>query len=63
MYPEGWDEDQNRGPCDICGEEIDYESPLPSKNEAGEFCDPADPGGKHYIAHAQCGIDAGFQLA
>ena len=47
--------------CKICGEEIDRSSPLPSKNEAGEFIDRAT--GRHVIAHAQCGIDAGLELA
>lgn len=51
-------------PCDICGEEIDWLSPLPSKCEAGEFYDPNLPiDAKHVVAHAQCGIDRGLELA
>jgi hypothetical protein len=54
--------------CELCGELIDWSSPLPSKSEAGEFYDPSidkgdSPMQGHVIAHAQCGIDAGLDMA
>lgn len=53
-----------RSTCELCGEPFK----LPEENEqVGEFYDPAKAaiGGAtgHVIAHAQCGIDAGLDLA
>lgn len=44
--------------CELCGEEIDYESTV---DPGGEFHDPEKEGA--VIAHAQCGLDAGLEPA
>lgn len=47
--------------CDYCGETLDYNNPY---LEIGEFYDPEqEPGSKHYICHAECGLGAGYELA
>ena len=44
------------GACEICGE--------PADNEMGEIYSPEWPDDKpSVIAHAQCGIDAGLEVA
>lgn len=45
--------------CDICGEPFT----LKPTEEVAEWYDPGDGINLHYIAHAQCGIDKGFELA
>lgn len=48
--------DPDHPDCGICGE--------PADNEMGEFFTPDWPDDKpSVIAHAQCGIDAGLELA
>lgn len=46
------------GSCDLCGEPFSYLT-----DEVGEFWDGDDEDGESVIAHAQCGIDHGLQLA
>lgn len=60
-----WEESEGfKGPCGLCGEEIDFSSPLPSKSDAGEFYNPNNHDFDEVaIAHAQCGIDAGWKMA
>lgn len=53
-------DDDFKGKCDLCDEPYDARSPLPSRNEVGEF---VAPDGTHVIAHAQCGITSGYELA
>lgn len=53
--------DGMKGDCDICGEPYDQTSSRPSMNEVGEFWDPEK--NDSVVAHAQCGIDAGLELA
>lgn len=48
------------GRCEVCGEHYDLASLLPSKSEVGEFVDTT---GDHRMAHAQCGLDAEWELA
>lgn len=47
------------GECELCGEHYDRNGP-PSRSEVGEFVSDS---GEHVIAHAQCGLDAGYPLA
>lgn len=47
--------------CELCGEPIDFMSPLPSLSEAGEFWEPDEKRG--VIAHADCGLSYGLELA
>jgi hypothetical protein len=54
------DPDDMQGDCEICGERYDVRSPLPSISEIGEFVE-AD--GTHVITHAECGVNAGLELA
>ena len=51
------------GECDLCGEGYDMtRTDAPSLSEVGEFHRPDHPDG-NAIAHAQCGFDAGLDLA
>jgi hypothetical protein len=43
--------------CELCGEEIDTDS---TADPGGEF---TGPNGESVIAHAQCGLDHGLELA
>jgi hypothetical protein len=59
-----------KGQCELCGETYDQADPRPSRSEVAEFfdherqhADPSKPFAGHVIAHAQCGIDAGLELA
>lgn len=50
------------GECDICGERYDNDSPSPSISEFAEFWNPkTEEGG--IIAHGECGLGAGYELA
>lgn len=58
------------GTCDLCGEPFDQSSRRPSLNEVGEFVRTIPEAGfggqditETVIAHAQCGLDAGLELA
>lgn len=60
------DENYMKGDCDICGEPYDANDPRPSMSEVAEFCDPDREWDEHensFVAHAQCGLDAGYELA
>lgn len=46
--------------CDLCGERLDWTGTVLTHCEIGEF---VSPDGEHCIAHAQCGLDAGYPLA
>lgn len=48
------------GICDLCGEPYNCLSEKPSEAEVGEF---VDSNSNHVIAHAQCGIDSGLEMA
>lgn len=57
----------NRGWCELCGEPYDTLG-SPMYSEVGEFVDTRgddteSPHPKHVIAHAQCGLDHGLELA
>lgn len=64
---------ENRGRCDLCGEVYDHLMfDHPSLSDVGEFVSRSDRYEKgdrlgsvlkHVIAHAQCGIDHGLELA
>lgn len=51
-------EDKNR--CDLCGEPIDWASPL---CEAAEMYDPEKPDEDSVICHGECGLNAGLSVA
>lgn len=65
------DEDKGLGECDLCGDWFDLNSSTPSRAEVGEFVRDRtehDAEGsvaiiEHVIAHAQCGIDHGLEMA
>lgn len=63
-----------KGACEICGEHYDTSSPRSSVADIGEFYDPdeaakaevgltSNPFPGHVIAHAECGINAGLEIA
>ncbi len=54
-------DDDLKTTCELCGEPIDFMSPLPSLSEAGEFWEPDEKRG--VIAHANCGLVSGMELA
>lgn len=58
------DESGVRGDCEICGERYDIEDPRPSMNEVAEFA-TFDGDGNYVgvVAHGQCGIDRGLEMA
>lgn len=52
---------QFSGQCELCGEPYDQLAVSePSLSDVGEF---VDGNSNHVIAHAQCGIDAGLEIA
>ena len=53
-------DDDMRGDCAVCGEAYDVRSTLSSVSDIGEF---VNENGEHGICHAECGINAGFDLA
>ena len=48
------------GICDLCGEPYNQLSDKPSEADVAEY---VDSNSNHVIAHAQCGIDAGLEMA
>lgn len=46
--------------CDLCGEPINWENP---NCEAAEMWDPTKPDENSVICHADCGLNAGLELA
>lgn len=49
------------GDCDFCGEWYHVDDSRSSVSEVGEFYSESEE--SHKIGHAQCGLDAGWEIA
>jgi hypothetical protein len=49
--------------CGVCGEEIPQDVMGNYEAEVGEFFDLAKPDDPSILAHADCGINAGLEIA
>lgn len=57
---DGIEHDDCCGECEICGEPYCTNGTRLSLAEVGEFVAPEN---NHVIAHAECGLNAGYELA
>jgi len=49
--------------CEICGEHIKASAPGDWLEPVGEFWDPTKPEEGSVIAHAECGLSRGLEVA